>query len=62
MNNLCIYVKPIYQLHSILKDHNKPPIPDEINIAYGKQQLDARAKAEYLQKLEWLLENIKKAF
>jgi hypothetical protein len=52
----------MYQLYSILKDHDEPPTPDEIDIASGKRQLDWKAEAEYLQKLEKLSENIKKAF
>ena len=48
----------MYWLYSILKDHNKPPTPKEIDITSVKQQVDG----EYLQKLEKLLENIKKVF
>ena len=62
MNNLRVHVKPMYQLFSILKDRDEPPTPDEIDIASAKQQLDWKAKAEYLQKLEKSSENIKKAF
>jgi hypothetical protein len=52
----------MYQLYSILKDRDKPSTPNEINIASAKWQLDWKAEAEYLQKLEKSLENIKKAF
>jgi hypothetical protein len=52
----------MYQLYSILKDRDEPPTPDKINIASAKRQLDWKAEAEYLQKLEKLSENIKKAF
>ena len=62
VNNLCIHVKPMYQLYSILKDCDKPPTPNEINIASAKGQLDWKTKAEYLQKLKKSSENIKKAF
>ncbi len=62
VNNLHVHVKPMYQLYSILKDCDEPPTPDEINIASAKRQLDWKTEAEYLQKLEKSLENIKKAF
>jgi hypothetical protein len=62
VNNLRVHVKPMYQLYSILKDRDEPPTPDKINIASAKRQLDWKAEAEYLQKLEKLSENIKKAF
>jgi hypothetical protein len=62
VNNLRVHVKPMYQLYSILKDRDEPPTPDEINIASAKRQLDWKAEAEYLQKLEKSSENIKKAF
>ncbi len=62
MNNLHVHVKLMYQLYSILKDCDKPPTPDEINIASAKRQLDWKTEAEYLQKLEKSSENIKKAF
>ena len=62
VNNLCVHVKPMYQLYSILKDHDEPPTPDEINIASAKRQLDWKTEAEYLQKLKKSSENIKKAF
>jgi len=52
----------MYQLYSILKDCNKPPTPDKIDITSARQQLDWKAEAEYLQKLEKSSENIKKAF
>ena len=52
----------MYQLYSILKDHDEPPTPDEIDIASARRQLDWKAEAEYLQKLEKSSENIKKAF
>ncbi len=62
MNNLRVHVKLMYQLYSILKDRDKPPTPDEINIASAKRQLDWKTKAKYLQKLKKSSENIKKAF
>jgi hypothetical protein len=62
VNNLQVHVKPMYQLYCILKDRNDPPTPDEIAVASGKQQLDSKAEAEYLQKLNKSSENIKKAF
>jgi hypothetical protein len=52
----------MYQLYYMLKDREDPPTPDEIAIASGKKQLDGRAEAEYLKKLEKASENIKKAF
>ncbi len=52
----------MYQLYSILKDRNELPTPEEIDIASGKRQLDGKAEAEYLKKLEKLSKNIKKAF
>ena len=62
MNNLRIHMKPMFQLYSISKDHNEPTTLEEINIASAKQQLDRKAKAEYLKKLKKLSKNIKKAF
>jgi hypothetical protein len=62
VNNLRIHIKPMYQLYMILKDQSEPPTPDEIMIASGKQQLDGKAKAKYLQKLKKSSENIKKVF
>ena len=52
----------MFQLYSILKDCDKPPSPDEIDIVSAKRQLDWKAEAEYLEKLEKSSENIKKAF
>jgi hypothetical protein len=52
----------MYQLYSILKDRDEPLTPDKINIASAKRQLDWKAEAEYLQKLEKSSENIKKVF
>lgn len=37
-------------------------MPDKINIASTKQQMDAKAEAEYLLKLDTSSENIKKVF
>ncbi|KAF8801338.1 hypothetical protein BYT27DRAFT_7115152, partial [Phlegmacium glaucopus] len=62
VNNLRIHVKPMDQLYCMLKDREEPPTPDKITITSGKKQLDGRAKAEYLKKLEKSSENIKKAF
>ncbi|KAF8808966.1 hypothetical protein BYT27DRAFT_7285979 [Phlegmacium glaucopus] len=62
VNNLCVHVKPMYQLYCILKDCDRPPTPDEINIASGKRELDGHAEAKYLKKLNKASENIKKAF
>ncbi len=62
MNNLHVYIKPMYQLYSVLKDCNEPPTPDKIDIASGKQQLDGKAEAEYLKRLNNSSENIKKVF
>jgi hypothetical protein len=62
VNNLRVHVKPMFQLYSILKDRDEPPTPDEIDIASAKRQLDWKAEAEYLQKLEKSSKNIKKAF
>ncbi len=62
MNYLRVHVKPMYQLYSILKDHDEPPMPEEIDIASGKRQLDGKAEAEYLKKLKKSSENIKKVF
>src|SRR6266852_6314304 len=36
VNNLCVHIKPMYQLYSVLKDRDEPPTPDEIDIASGK--------------------------
>lgn len=53
----------MYQLYLILKDRDEPPTPEEVDIATAKQQLDGKAEAEYLRKLEEKSsENIKKAF
>jgi hypothetical protein len=62
VNYLRVHVKPMYQLYSILKDRDEPPTPDEIEIASAKRQLDGKAEAEYLRKLDKSSENIKKAF
>jgi len=62
VNNLRVHVKPMYQLYTILKDHDEPPTLKEIDIASAKQQLDGKAEAKYLKKLEKSSENIKKAF
>jgi len=48
----------MYQFYSILKDRDEPTTPKEIDIASAKWPLND----EYLQKLEKLSENIKKAF
>ena len=52
----------MYQFYSILKDHDNPATPEEVNIAPARWQLDLNAKAEYMQKLEKSSENIKKVF
>ena len=62
MNNLCVHIKPMYQLYCILKDQDEPPTPDVILVASGKQQLHGEAEVEYLQRLEKSSKNIKKAF
>jgi hypothetical protein len=62
VNNLRVHIKPMYQLYCVLKDREEPPTPDDIAIASGKRELDGRAEAEYLKKLEKASENIKKAF
>ena len=62
VNNLCIHVKPMYQLYCILKDCDTPLTPDEIDIASAKHRLDETTETEYLQKLQKSLENIKKVF
>ncbi|KAF8477846.1 hypothetical protein DFH94DRAFT_694662 [Russula ochroleuca] len=62
VNYLHVHVKPMYQLYCILKDRDEPPTPDEIDVASAKRQLDATAKAEYLQKLEKSSQTIRKAF
>jgi hypothetical protein len=48
----------MYQLYCVLKDHEDPPTPEEINITSGKKQLDGHAEAQYLRKLEKASENI----
>lgn len=48
----------MYQFYSILKDHDKPTTPKEIDITSAKWPLDD----EYLQKLEKSSKNIKKVF
>jgi hypothetical protein len=62
VSNLHVHIKPMYHLYSLLKDCEEPPTADEIAIASGMKQLDGRAEAEYLKKLEKSSENIKKAF
>ena len=62
INNLCVPVKPMYQLYCLLKDHDEPPTPEAIDIASGKKQLDGHTEVECLKKLEKASENIKKAF
>jgi len=62
VNNLCIHVKPMYQLYCILKDCDTPLTPDEIDIASAKCRLDETTETEYLQKLQKSSENIKKVF
>ena len=48
----------MYWLYSFLKSCNEPTTAKEIDFASAKQPLDG----EYLQKLEKLSKNIKKAF
>jgi len=48
----------MYWLYSFLKGCNEPTTAKEIDFASAKQPLDG----EYLQKLEKLSKNIKKAF
>jgi hypothetical protein len=52
----------MYQFYSILKDCDDPATPEEVDITFARQQLDWKAEAEYMQKLEKSSENIKKAF
>jgi hypothetical protein len=52
----------MYQFYCALKDREDPPMPEEINIASGKKQLDGHAEAQYSKKLEKSSENIKKVF
>ena len=42
----------MYQLYILLKDRDKPPMPDEIAIASGCQVLDPVKAAAYLKQLE----------
>jgi hypothetical protein len=62
VNNLRVHMKPMYHLYCILKDRDRPPTPDEVDIASAKRRLDAKAEGEYLDRLEKSSENIKKAF
>jgi len=62
VNNLCVHIKPMFQLYGILKDHEELLTPDEIAIASRQMELNGHAAAEYLNKLTKALENIKKAF
>jgi hypothetical protein len=62
VNYLRVHVKPMFHLYSILKDRVEPPTSDEIEVAAGKQRLDGKAEAEYLDRLSKSSENIKKAF
>ena len=62
INHLRVHVKPMYNLWEILKGRDEPPTSEEINIACGKTQLDGKAEAEYLKKLQDKSGNIKKAF
>jgi hypothetical protein len=48
----------MYQLFSIIKNHDEPPTPNKIDIASAKRQLDWKAKAENLQKLKKSSKNI----
>jgi hypothetical protein len=59
---LCTCQAHVSQLYCVLKDHEDPPTPEEINITSGKKQLDGHAEAQYLKKLEKASGNIKKAF
>jgi hypothetical protein len=52
----------MHRLYLVLKDHDKPPTPDEIAFALGKKALDPKSEADYLRKLEDTMENIRKAF
>jgi hypothetical protein len=62
VNNLHIHVKPMYQLYSILKDRDEPLTHAEIDVASAKWQLDGNREHEFLEKLNRLSGNIKKAF
>jgi len=62
VNNLHVYIKPMYRLYCILKDWEEPPTPDKIAVASCKKKLDGSTEAEYMKKLENVSENIKKAF
>ena len=62
INHLRVHVKPMYNLWEILKGRDESPMSEEINIACGKTQLDGKAEAEYLKKLQDKSGNIKKAF
>ena len=52
----------MYQLYCILKEHDGPPTPTEMEVACAKHRLDGQAKHDFLAKLNKSSENIKKAF
>ena len=52
INHLKVHFPAMYRLFLLLKDHNEPPIEDEIAIGAGKKALDPTAANEYLVQLE----------
>ena len=62
MNNLRIHVKPMYQLYSVLKEQDAPPMSTEIEVASGKRQLEGKVAHEFMQKINRSSENIRKTF
>ena len=62
VNNLCINIKPMYSLYSILKDREEPPTVLEIAFASGKKKFNGVTEGEYLKKVISASDNIKKAF
>ncbi|KAF5376117.1 hypothetical protein D9615_007777 [Tricholomella constricta] len=65
LNGLISHLKhfpPMERLYLALKHRSEPPTPKEIAIAANKSTLNAKKQAEYLQTLETVSSNIKKAF
>ena len=62
VNNLCINIKPMYSLYSILKDRKEPLTVLEIAFASGKKKFNGVTKGEYLKKVVSASNNIRKVF
>ncbi|KAI9434270.1 hypothetical protein BJY52DRAFT_1100235, partial [Lactarius psammicola] len=62
INHLKSHFPAMFWLYCVLKDREEMPMPEEIAIASGKQALDPKNEAAYIERLEAASENIRKAF